>query len=187
MTRHVLLALLLTAAPAMAQDLGGQYSAAARAFTLPGTPGYDMEGLQGDDAVMALLPTLVGTWADALGLFPGPDAFDPDLHAMACERTRIEIVQTAPRSFVLRRTGGSEAEPRTLTIRHDWIIGNSFDRSVDENEAIARFGLDAMPELPMGILQFPGLRGEVSMFHPSPDILVFSMPGGVPEIYARCP
>ncbi|EYD78040.1 hypothetical protein Rumeso_00377 [Rubellimicrobium mesophilum DSM 19309] len=187
MLRHALLTLFLATAPAMAQDLASQYAAAARAFTLPGAPSLGQADLLADAAVMALLPGLQGDWAPAGVLFTDPAGLDPAILRQACERTPSALVQTAPRSFELRRTSGRDGQAVTMAIRHDWIIGNTFDRSVDENEAMAYLGLDGLDEIRPGMLALPGLRGQVSLFNPSPDILVLVAPGGPPEILARCP
>lgn len=187
MLRPLLVALALTAAPAVAQDLAGQYAAAARAFTLPGVASLGQSDLMEDDAVMAILPTIEGDWAAASVLFTDPFSVDASILQEACERTPSTLAQTAPRSFELRRSRSAGGQAISLSLRHDWVIGNTFDRSAAENEVIAYLGLDAMEEIPAGMLTLPGLRAEVQMFHPSADILVFAAPGQPPEILARCP
>ena len=187
MPRYALLALLLTAAPAVAQDLAAQYAAAARAFTLPGAPSLSMGDLLEEDAVEALLPTVEGNWTPALTLFPDPANVDPELLAESCERIPSTLVQTAPHSFELRRSSERDGTAITMAIRHDWIVGNTFDRGVEEKEVSAFLGFDRLDDLSTGMMTLPGLRGQVVLFQPSPDILVFVSPGGPPEIFARCP
>ena len=52
---------------------------------------------------------------------------------------------------------------------------------------MAFLGLDAMPDPAGGMLRFDAMRGEVALFHPSPDVLVFVDPGATPEVHVRCP
>ena len=49
-------------------------------------------------------------------------------------------------------------------------------------------GLEEREDSPQMMISALGMRGEVLMFHPSPNILVLvGTRGATPEIYARCP
>jgi hypothetical protein len=181
------LALSLLAAPAVAQDPAAQFADATRAFILPGTPSLGLTDLLSDTAVIATLPSLEGTWGPAYMLFPEPDSFEAERFAQACERTGMELEQTARRSFVITKIQERDGVSYPLHVRHAWISGNAFDRSVDEAELIAHYDLEAPGEPPMRVMSGRNLRGEVAMFHPSPDILVFVAPGELTEILVRCP
>ncbi len=174
-------------APAPTPDPAAQIAGALTAFLLPGAPGRSREELAGDAAILGLLPSLEGTWAPAHLLFSDPDIFSDDRLAQACDRVGIHLQRTAERSFVLLRKGGSHRNAPPLPIRHDWIGASGFDRSVAEADLVAHLGLGDLAEVHPSLLAPPGLRGEVAMFHPSPDILVFVAPGEPPEILVRCP
>lgn len=174
-------------APASRPDPQAQIADALAAFLLPGSPGRSREELAGDAAILALLPSLEGTWAPAHILFPDPDLFSDDRLAQACDRVGLRLERTAERSFVLLRQAGSNPDAPPLPIRHDWIGASGFDRSAAEADLVAHLGLADLDEVHASLLTPPGLRGEVAMFHPSPDILVFVAPGEPPEILARCP
>ncbi len=178
--------LCLVGLPAAAQGLADQYAGAVRAFTLPTVPGFTTGALMEEDAIEALLPSLEGNWAPVLILFGDPANFGDELLVETCERVPMTLVPTALRSFEFRRSTERDGRTLTLAIRHDFLIGTTFDRSVDEAQALAFFNLEQQ-EPAVGMLHFSGMRGEVSMFHPSPDILVFVAEGAPPEILARCP
>ncbi len=191
MLRTLVAALALLAGPALAQGddtVAAQFADAARAFTLPGSRSLASTDLASDQAVLATLPSLEGRWLPAHILVPDPTGLDEDLLARHCGRlAAITLERTSNRGFVLIREAEHDGVSRALRIRHDWMIGNTFDRSVEEAEAMAYLGLGPQEEFPTGMLALPSMRGYVAMFHPSPDILVFASQGGGPEILVRCP
>jgi len=64
-------------------------------------------------------------------------------------------------------------------------VGNTFDRGVEEGQAMAFLGLD--PEnLSPGVMTLSSMWGDVSLYHPLRNILVFSGPSTLPEVLARC-
>jgi hypothetical protein len=181
------LALTLAAAPALAQDLSGQFAGAVRAFTLPGTQGLEDEALAEDDPILALLPGLAGDWVPLRVLFPDPGAYDPALLAGACDRLPTTLTPLAQRSFELRRTTGPTDAPFTLAVRYDWVTGNSFDRGVSEEELVAFNGWDKMATFPAFAMAVPEMRGPAQLFVPGPDLLVIVAPNLPPEFWGRCP
>lgn len=181
------LALALAAAPALAQNLPGQFAGAARAFTLPGVESLARGDQAEDEAIMALLPGLAGDWVALDVLFPDPLAFDPELLASACALNPATLTPVAARSFELRRTTERDGVPISLGLRYDWVVGNGFDRGAPEDEIIAYLGFDGQDEVPPGLLIAPHLRGPAQVFHPSPDVLVIVAPHQAPEFWGRCP
>lgn len=186
MTRPALL-LALLATPALAQARAAQFESALSAFVLPTAEDLSLGGLQEEEAVEALLPTLTGDWTSAIALFPARGAFDDATVAASCDRTPTTLAITGPRSFELRRSSVRDGGTVTLAVRHDFLQGNAFDRGASEADLLAFMGLESMPDPSAGMLAFDALRADVAMFHPSPDILVFVAPGQAPEILVRCP
>jgi hypothetical protein len=123
----------------------------------------------------------------ATALFPYPQGFDPDLLNEACGRIAWTLEPTAPRSFGLRRTVRRDGAEHPLTVRYDWMTGNTFDRGVSEAELIPFMGLDAADEVASAHLLAAGMRGHAMLFHPSPDALVIVAAGLPAEILLRCP
>lgn len=178
--------LSLGAAPALSQDFATQYSAAVRAFTLPGLPSLQMVDRMEDDTVIGLLPKLEGDWVRVDPMYPDPFSITPELMEPHCERFPTALVRNGARSFEMRHTRRTDGEPILMTVHHDFTFGNSFDRSVREDELIRFHELEASGEVPLGGLVMPQLRGPVLLFHPSADILVFASTMGPIEFYARC-
>lgn len=186
--RPAALALLAAtlAAPAAAQDLAADYAAAARAFALPGVASLSNGDVLDDDAARALVPALAGTWAALFALAPEPGSFDPAELAQACAGPAAATIEPlGPRSFGLRRSRADTGA--SLVLRHEWVVANTFQRSVAEEEYLAFMGIADLEAAPPVMMAAPGVRGDVLVFHPSPDILVMQAPRGVVEIFGRCP
>ena len=186
MFRTSLLALSLCAAPALADNFQAQYLTAAQAFTLPGTLSLSQMDLLAADPVADLLPKLEGDWVPARDLYLNPNEEQENFLATYCERMAVTLVQTDPHGFEIYDSRQLEGVTVTMAIRYDFLFGNSFDRSVREEEAVAFMELDES-EVSVGHLNLAKLRGQVLLFHPSPDILVLASPQWPIEIYGRCP
>lgn len=186
--RLALAVLVVAASPVGAQDLSGgdlrgQYDAAVAAFVLPGQEEGDAYLYA--EAMTALLPTLEGDWAPAWLLAQG-GPIDATAIAEACDRPWVPttLARTAPHSFEMQRPSGPEGA--RVPVRFEYLIGNSFQRTLAEADVTAMLGFeDGRIENPLAFLDVA--RGEVLLFHPSPDILVIHAVGGPAEIYARCP
>ncbi|EYD76320.1 hypothetical protein Rumeso_02078 [Rubellimicrobium mesophilum DSM 19309] len=170
----------------MADNFQAQYLAAAQAFTLPGTLSLSQMDLLAADPIADLLPKLEGDWVPANGLYPDPNEEREGFLASNCERLAVTLTQTDPHGFEIRDSRQLEGETLTMAVRYDFLFGNSFDRSVREEEAVAFMELDES-EVSVGQLNLAKLRGQVLLFHPSPDILVLATPQWPTEIYGRCP
>lgn len=178
--------LVAPAAPAAAQDLAADYAAAAAAFALPGAASLSNGDILDDDAARAMVPALAGIWVALFALSPEPEALDPALLAEACwGPAAVEIEPLGPRSFGLRRSRADTGA--SFVLRHDWVVGNTFQRSVLEEEYLAVLGLTDPEATPPLAMAAPGLRGDVLLYHPMPDILVMQAPRGILEIFGRCP
>ncbi len=179
--RPLLAALLLLAAPAAAQDLPAQFGAAVGAFALP-DESNDYEAAAAH--IAELLPSLGGDWVAGHILFPGTDELDPELVAVACARLVLRLEPTSPHGFALSWV--RDGAPTGLVVRHDYLGFRSFQRSADETAVRAYLGL---PEdmMNMNVFTSPAWRGEVQLYHPSPDILVLQPTGTGAEILVRCP
>ncbi len=179
--RPLLAALLLLAAPAAAQDLSAQFGSAAATFAFP-NESNDYEAAAAH--VAAILPTLEGDWFAGHVLLAGSAPLDPDLVAETCATLVLRLEQTSDHGFAI--TWVRDGDPSGLTVRHDYLGFRSFQRSAHENEIRDYLHL---PEdmLNMNVFTSPAWRGEVALYHPSPDILVLQATGTASEILVRCP
>ena len=90
--------------------------------------------------------------AAAPAMAQDPDGLGPTILRQAGERRRSTLVLAAPRSFELLRPSGRDGPAVARAIRHARIIGDTFDRSVDGNGAVAWLGLDGPDGSPPGLL-----------------------------------
>ena len=184
--RSFLPVLLLTASPAVAQDLADQLAQAARAFTCLGTESFDTRDRSDDDPFVAVVPELEGDWTmDAFD--PATGGLDPARLAKGCQDPTT-LVQTAPRTLEFRPPRWrSDWLDLSATVRLDYVVSHTFDRSITEEDWIdASDAWDEENYIPY-FFAAPLFRGEVYLFHPSLDVLVFFDPEGAPDLLARCP
>ncbi len=187
MTR-LFMAMLATclAAPVSAQDLGAEFLNAYRTF---GNASGDFDYAQA--AMTELVPTLVGRWFP-IGILLGaggpvvdqtPPEFDS---APFCSRLVYDLVQIGPRSFSTLWHDLENPDSAQLTTLYTYSGMNQFVRYVDEAQMLAMLGFEDGIEPPGQT--YLGLRhGDVLLYHPSPNIMVFVSALGQTEYLARCP
>jgi hypothetical protein len=168
--------LLLGAMPAMAQDatIFDQYADVVA--TLGGT------NADPADYRRQLLDGLAGDWFPIGALQPTGD--DPDLFAMACEKSLTQIAVRDGFSFEASRVN-AEGKPVSTTI-YTARAGSEFGSYTDPQVAAKWLGIDVdnADATALNAL-LSGLNGTVSVSRPSPDILVIQKPGTA-DILARC-
>ena len=178
----IALTCLSMALPAAAQDIAAEYAAAFAAFTLPGYAGRDPEAALA--AIEASLPGLQGNWVRADLLSDDTAVLDPAMLANACARHYEQLVHSSPHGFEMRRTNRDGKV--LLRVQYDFVGLNFFDRSYDEAEWLAYLGFDA-DQMAHASAYYGQPRGEVILFVPGPNTMVFQETRGLTEIYTRCP
>jgi hypothetical protein len=178
-------ALAVLAAPVMAQDLQTEYDAALAAFP---SAALGLATEEQADAVIAMIPTLVGSWTP-LSVLAGPDGFPPpDVISSACEKIVDRIAPTGRVSFTMARTSGDGTK---ATVTYRYIGGQSFAPSVVETDMMAFYFGDTTGSTPPGQMMAVMARGSLTMpvviSHPSPNILVLVPMGEAATIFGRCP
>jgi len=181
---------VLLAAPLAAQDLAGEYIAAARVFSLPGAPNDPEEQML---AAREMVAALAGAWVPAwilLDDISGPDGLGrvamigADLPGW-CGRLQHQATPLGLHSFEMRTI--NNGEDSGFAVRHQYVLGRSFQRSVDEVAHLTRLGLQDRPDdIPPMLYGNPGISGVVEVFRPSANVLVIQPQGGTAEIYLRC-
>lgn len=191
------LAALAVASGLAAQEMpaGSPYADAAARFYLPGVVPGAFADWADEAAVVALLPTLEGTWLrGAQAVAGGAEPPAPDLLARACDQVGATLARTSPRSFEVRVPIGDGAD--SYAERYDFVTGTTFLRSFDEAGYLRRLlgdaaatpeGLARLPEGLVGRTLAQAGRGEVMLFAPSPDLLVLVQMGRPPDLWMRCP
>ena len=153
------LSLSLAAAPVLAlnfaEDYADDYAAAVRPFLLPGASGLRSIDQLAGNVILAVLPTLEGDWVEVGNLYPepfNPLSFRGNLVGSKCERAPVTLVQTSSRNFDLGHVRPGEGGA-TMTVHYSFLFGNSFDRSVREEDVagLPRRKPRARPSLTPGL------------------------------------
>src|SRR5690349_15153712 len=145
----LVLALTLPSGHVAAQNVNSEYAAAFKNFTLPEVDALTSDSILDDDPLEKILPTLADTWVPAWEVSPRPDLLYYAVLAEACRGpAAFTLVPTARRSFEMRHPPAQNGA--TLTVRYDYIIGNAFQRSVNERDLLAYMGFEDPDEIPIG-------------------------------------
>jgi hypothetical protein len=182
--------LLATAAIAIsgaaaAQDLAQQYR---QAFQGLGTAALWSEPGGQYEAVRSMIAALDGRWFPAIQL----SGNQPDLNVarigLACEKFGSTIVPVEPMSFdmVSSRNVGE------MVTRYVSVGGSAFQRLTPLDQALSRvlgpeYATKSDEQLAVAVSNIGvGLQGPVTLWMPSPDILVM-LRAGQADILGRCP
>lgn len=175
-------------APATAQtgtqtetDITAQYRAAHAVFLPGGNNALDQR-----QAMANLLAGLEGRWFPASFLADGTPDLDPETFARICGGEPVfHLAAPTPYQLTMTRT----RREITLTETFDLVMGNVFQKQVDDAEFLAFMGLvNQPPAMAINMLNGAFRFGLVVLVQPSEDILVIQPTLGRPtEIYARCP
>lgn len=187
-TMRLLSSLVLAALPAAtaatAQSLAEGYRAAYAIF---GNTAQDRDSSH--EAVEALLPQLEGHWISlSAGAETPPDpARDAELFAERCNRFVLNLVRTGRLGFDLVLTSLADGGAERGRILFDHAGYSTFLRVQRNEDWLATHGIDEDEPLPPYLHRFLAESSVVTLYHPSPDILVMLDAVGMAEYYGRCP
>jgi hypothetical protein len=169
--------------PVAAQDIGEEFPAAYRIF------GHTMNDL--DTALTAVadqIPTLAARYIRIVTYLGGGSTtpVEVDMEKF-CGAIVSDLRQIGPRSFVMvqRNVGNPDILPYLTNYAH--VGMNMFQRVADETAMLARFGFEDGRDPPASLYMNNSSMGVITLYNPSPNILVFVTDYGVAEYYARCP
>jgi hypothetical protein len=133
--------------------------------------------------VKIILDGLDGRWAF---LPPGTENV-PQI----CERVAFEVTVPSPYSFVMRRLHKDDPE-RVVDYRYVSVANNWFDEQADPEQQLRWLNLDEVDEADDTLAGarrsvLANINGRVTVWRPSPDILVIQRLYQPPQIFGRCP
>ena len=183
--RAAILALAaLIAAPVVGRaEVGQEYRDLYRLVgptLLGGNPESDLPAAQ------AMIAELQGRWFPALKLSgDGPELGGPELIAATCAKIGTDIVPVGRYSFDVVRTykGG------TVTTHFVYLGAGMFQSQVSEEDLLNWLSGNKLAELPTGIAgrALRTAQSQVTLLHPSPNVLALLSPTRATDIWGRCP
>jgi hypothetical protein len=170
---------------AAAQDLAVQYR---QAFQGLGTTAQWGEPVGQYEAVRSMIAALDGRWFPAIQFAGNQPDLDVARIGLACDKFGSTIVPVEPMSFdmVSSRNVGE------VVTRYVYVGGSAFQRLTPLHQALTRvygpeYASKSDEHLASALRNIgDGLQGPVTLWMPSPDILVMLKPG-LADIWGRCP
>jgi len=163
-------------------SLLGQYGAARQAFL--GTAGNSGSFLR--DYPQVVLADIDGLWLSLTVLFDEAQASDGAI-ATACTKLGMRIRQKSRYAFTGTRSAGTDHE---LDVIYSSMGGNRFSVFAEETQLFRFLGIDASKTDEASRTTVTNylrsLNVPVTIFRPSPDILVIQPEGLSPQIFGRC-
>ena len=188
MMRVAIVLSLVLIAPATFVDADGIADQYAKAFAVFRNDGDVPSGgsiASQRRAISAMLESMKGRWIPLDLIANKTPSIDASALSSYCVRAGSEL--TTPTTYRFDLTRGTVNGPK-VTMHYDYTRAMTFQKSVDATEFSEWLQLgDPLDDKAAEALSRGQIWGTVSVFRPSPDILILAKPFEQAEIWGRCP